>query len=319
MAAGLEMCCGCPARTADTADSVPGRGFDQGAAAEGAQTWNASNRLYRQPDQSQQGQLDVFVPLSDDNPLRRISRQWVTIALIALNVIVYGLEVTPQGQAVAASFAIVPSELLAVRFFGGAARGAYDSIAVPEWLTVLSYMFLHGDLLHLGANMLFLWVFGDNVEDALGHGRYLVFYLLCGIAGGLAHTLMSPASKLPLIGASGAVAGVIAAYLLLHPHVRVWVLAFRVIPLRITASLALGAWIATQVVMVVLQSCGDSFRVGQCVWRVVGQQVAVEGTGDGVAWWAHIGGIVAGAALIYVMRPPGVALWQPPPPPSAEA
>ncbi|MFM9942236.1 MAG: rhomboid family intramembrane serine protease [Hyphomicrobiaceae bacterium] len=256
----------------------------------------------------------MFVPLSDDNPLRSIHLQWVTITLIALNVIIYGLEVTPQGQAIAASFAIVPSELIAVRFFGGAAGGAYDTVAVPEWLTVLSYMFLHGDLLHLGANMLFLWVFGDNVEDALGHVRFLGFYLLCGIAGGLAHTLMAPVSKLPLIGASGAVAGVIAAYLLLHPHVRVWVLAFRVIPLRITASLALGAWILTQVVMVVLQSCGDQFKFGQCVWRVVGNRLPAESIGDGVAWWAHIGGIVAGAVLICVMRPPGVELLQRPPP-----
>lgn len=260
----------------------------------------------------------MFVPLYDDNPLRKIHLQWVTGILIAVNVVIYGLEVTPLGQSLAASFAIIPSELLNVKIVGGAARGPYDALAVPEWFTLVSYMFLHGDLLHLGANMLFLWVFGDNVEDALGHARFLAFYLLCGVAAALAHTLMSPISKLPLIGASGSVAGVIAAYLLLHPHVRVWVLAFRVIPLRITASLALGAWIATQVVMVVLQSCGDPMQLGRCVWRVVGPHPKTgEIVGDGIAWWAHIGGLAAGALLLLALRPAGVELFQKPPPPPA--
>src|SRR5262249_54518115 len=128
-------------------------------------------------------------------------------------------------------------------------------------------------------------VFGDNVEDALGHLNFLVFYLACGVIAGLTHSLMMPSSGLPLIGASGAVAGVIAAYLILHPRVRVWVLAFRFIPLRISAALVLGAWIATQVVMVMLPDTGP------------------------VAWWAHIGGLVAGAVLVLFMRRPGVALF----------
>ena len=112
---------------------------------------------------------------------------------------------------------------------------------MPEGYTLLTYMFLHGDIFHLSSNMLFLWVFGDNVEDAMGHIKFLVFYLICGVAGGLAHAFMLPASKLPLIGASGAVAGVIAAYLILHPRVLVWVLAFRFIPLRISAAWVLGS------------------------------------------------------------------------------
>ena len=232
----------------------------------------------------------MFVPLSDDNPLRSINWPYVTIVLIALNVVIYALEITGRGQTVAASFAIVPSELFQVRIFGGAARGPNDAWAVPEGLTLISYMFLHGDPLHLAGNMLFLWVFGDNVEDAMGHIRFIAFYLLCGIAGGMAHAALAATSKIPLIGASGAVAGVIAAYLLLHPHVRVWVLAFRFIPLRITASLALGAWIATQFVMLLIPDTGP------------------------VAWWAHIGGIIAGGLLILVMRRPGVKLFNRPPP-----
>src|SRR5690606_35817743 len=133
--------------------------------------------------------------------------------------------------------------------------------------------------------MLFLWVFGDNVEDAMGHTRFLVFYLLCGIAGGLAHAIMTPTSDVPLVGASAAVAGVITAYLILHPRVRVWVLAFRFIPLRISAAWALGAWIATQFMMLFIPDESP------------------------VAWWAHIGGILAGAFLIVFMRRPGVPLF----------
>ena len=110
-------------------------------------------------------------------------------------------------------------------------------MAVPEGLTLITYMFLHTDILHLTSNMIFLWVFGDNIEDAMGHIKYLAFYVLCGIAAGLVQTLMLPTSRLPLIGASGAVAGTIAAYLILHPRVLVWVLAFRVIPLRMTRCL----------------------------------------------------------------------------------
>ena len=166
---------------------------------------------------------------------------------------------------------------------------------MPEGYTLLTYMFLHGDILHLASNMLFLWVFGDNVEDAMGHIKYLVFYLLCGVAGGLAHACMLPASKLPLIGASGAVAGVIAAYLILHPRVLVWVLAFRFIPLRISAAWVLGVWVATQLCMVLLNQA------------------------DQVAWWAHIGGMVAGAILILFMRRPGVPLFDRWPAPQLES
>lgn len=232
----------------------------------------------------------MFVPIHDDNPLRTIPLAIVTYGLIALNVFVFLLELLPQGQIAIASFAIVPSELFQVGVFGGPANGLRDAYSVPESYTLLTYMFLHGDPLHLAGNMLFLWVFGDNIEDAMGHLKFLVFYLLCGICGGLAHAAVMQAwsptgNDIPLIGASGAVAGVIAAYLMLHPRVRVWVLAFRVIPLRITAMFALGAWVLSQFVMAVLPSVGP------------------------VAWWAHIGGMVAGAVLMPLMRRPGVVLF----------
>lgn len=228
----------------------------------------------------------VFIPLSDKNPLRSIRFQWVTSALIAFNVLMFLVSSVDPGARNAASFAVVPSELFQVRLFGGNASGQFDTLQVPEGLTLLSYMFLHGDIIHLLSNMLFLWVFGDNIEDAVGHTKFLLFYLLCGVAGGLAHAALLPDSKLPLIGASGAVAGVIGAYLLLHPRVMVWVLAFRFIPLQIPAALVLGIWAITQFLMVFANQSGP-------------QQVA---------WWAHIGGMLAGALLVVVMRRPGVPL-----------
>jgi membrane associated rhomboid family serine protease len=227
----------------------------------------------------------VFIPISDDNPLRAIRFQWITVGLIAANVVVFLLENTPEGRAAIASFALIPSELFQVRILGGSVAHPGQAMQVPEGLTLITYQFLHSDVLHLLSNMLFLWVFGDNVEDAMGHVRFLAFYLLCGIAGGLAHAFMVPGSALPLIGASGAVAGVIAAYLLLHPRVRVWVLAFRFIPLRIKAAWVLGIWAVTQLVMIVLAPS------------------------DQVAWWAHVGGMAAGAVLILIMRRPGVPLF----------
>ena len=132
----------------------------------------------------------MFVPIYDDNPLRAIRWPIVTIALILINVAVYVLELTPQGQVAAASFAVVPKELFQVSIFGGPANGLRDALAMPESYTLLTYMFLHGDPFHLAGNMLFLWVFGDNIEDAMGHLKFLVFYLLCGVGGALAHAVL---------------------------------------------------------------------------------------------------------------------------------
>ena len=227
----------------------------------------------------------MFVPLHDENTLKSIRFQFVTIALIAINILVFIFEMSGIEDAVIASFAVVPNELLPHASFFPSEGGGTDGVAIPERLTLLTYMFFHGDLLHLGGNMLFLWVFGDNVEDAMGHLKYLFFYLACGVIGGYAHAFMMPGSENPLIGASGAVAGVIAAYLMLHPRVRVWVLAFKAIPLRISAAVVLGIWILIQIVMVILPQVGP------------------------VAWWAHIGGLVAGAVLVVFLRRPGVPLF----------
>jgi membrane associated rhomboid family serine protease len=252
----------------------------------------------------------VFVPLYDINPLRRIQFQYVNLALIAVNILVYLLfqlqhEMPGQecAQALfAKTFGIIPLELIgtSVSFPGCPATEALTG-PIPEPLTLFTYMFLHGDLLHLGSNMLFLWVFGDNVEDALGHVRYLIFFVLCGVAGGLLHAGMANAAGYgflttlgieptsPLIGASGAISGVVVAYLMLHPRVLLWVLVFRFIPLRVQAFWVLGAWIGINFAFALLK---------------------IEPT---VAWWAHIGGMLAGAVLLLLLKRRDVELFAPPP------
>lgn len=232
----------------------------------------------------------LFVPIWDHNPIKVIPFQIVTLALVIINIVVYFVFQTgvwvPTSQEAVLSFALIPTELINEGFLGKTGFEVFpEPVAVPERLTLISYMFLHGNFMHLLGNMLFLWVFGDNVEDAMGHLRFLLFYLMCGVFAGLAHVFASPGSEQPLIGASGAVSGVIAAYLMLHPNVRIWVLAFPVIPISITAGLALGIWIVLQVVNLVFS--GDSHT----------------------AWWAHIGGLVAGALLVLFMRRPGVPLF----------
>ena len=159
----------------------------------------------------------LLIPLSDENPLRFVRYQWVTIGIIAINVVVYLLQFSGLLLAAGSSLSVVPAELMSRGTIYGSFREPSDGLAVPEALTLLSYMFLHADVLHLASNMMFLWVFGDNVEDAMGHLRYLAFYLLCGIVAGLAQAMMQPTSQLPLVGASGAVAGTLAAYLISAP------------------------------------------------------------------------------------------------------
>lgn len=225
----------------------------------------------------------MFVPLYDDNPLRHVRAQFVTYALIALNVFVFvafqsGLFGSDM-ENTALSFGVIPAVLMDVEEL------APEFVTIPEQLTLLTYMFLHGSWLHLLGNMLFLWVFGDNVEDATGHSRFLVFYLACGAFSGLVHSVVLPESELPLVGASGAVAGVLAAYLMLHPRVRIWVLLLWRIPLRLSAMWVLGVWIAIQI-----------FN-------------ALTVRGDEVAWWAHVGGLAAGATLILFLRRSGVPLF----------
>lgn len=227
----------------------------------------------------------MFIPLSDTNPLREIKLQYVTIGLVLTNVVVFLLQLSPLPPTIVSSFGVIPVELLGSEAVGELSPLPTSTGDLPEWATLFTYMFLHADFFHLLGNMLFLWVFGDNVEDAMGHFNFLVFYLLCGVGAGLAHAGMMPGSQATLIGASGAVAGVIAAYLLMHPNVRVYVLAFKVLPMEVTALVVLGVWVVTQIVMVMMPETGP------------------------VAWWAHIGGLVMGAILVLFMRKPNFPLF----------
>jgi membrane associated rhomboid family serine protease len=231
----------------------------------------------------------MFVPIHDKNPLKSIHFQYVTVALIALNIAIYVIFqsgwVLPFDERVA-SFTLIPKQFWAEGApFAIQASVPMDGIPVPERWTLVSYMFVHGNMMHLLGNMLFLWVFGDNVEDAMGHVRFLLFFLMCGVFAGLSHTLVMQSSEIPVIGASGGVAGIIAAYLMLHPKVKIWVLALWRFPVKITAAWVLGFWVLLQIFS------------------------AVTSSGDGIAWWAHVGGLVAGAVLILFMRRPGVALF----------
>ncbi len=224
----------------------------------------------------------MFIPLHDANSLKHIKLQYVTFGLIAANIVVYFFTSLGSEQ-FGARDGLRPrlhpvGRLRHGRTAAGSGRRSGD-------LTYVSYAFLHGDIFHLGGNMLFLWVFGDNVEDALGHVKFLIFYLLCAIAGALFHGLLAPLSQVPLIGASGAIAGVVAAYLILHPRVKIWILAFGRIPLRIPAYITLVLWILFQFVM---------FGAG-------GE--------DQISWACHIGGIIAGAVLVLILRNRDVPLF----------
>lgn len=225
----------------------------------------------------------MFFPLHDHNGWKHVVRPVVTWALIVSNVLAYlVIQGAGLGEAINASaysYGLIPSVLFDQKDL------PLDLQVFPDSVSIVSYAFMHGDLMHLFGNMLFLWVFGDNVEDAMGHIRYLIFYLLCAAAGGVAYALTNFGSDSPLVGASGAVSGIVAAYLILHPKVKVWILALGRIPLRLSAQWALGGWVLFQVFNAALGDDGP------------------------VAWSAHIGGLMAGAVLVVFLRRPGVPLF----------
>jgi membrane associated rhomboid family serine protease len=222
----------------------------------------------------------MFIPLHDANGLKHIRLQYITLGIIAVNVIVFLLMAVDDGsQATVYGLGYVPAVVNDV------AELPSHLVLVPEGFTYVTYAFLHGDFFHLAGNMIFLWVFGDNVEDALGHFRFFLFYLACAAAGAAFHGMLDPGSGIPLVGASGAIAGIVAAYLILHPRVKVWVLAFGRIPLRIPAFIPLILWVGFQMLML---SIGDD---------------------SNISWATHVGGILCGAILIVIMKRPEVPLF----------
>ena len=226
----------------------------------------------------------VFLPIKDLNRRTWVRYHYVTLGLVVACTVAFLLQISGGEQSYQRGlygFGIVPAVL------AGGAELEPGLAVVPSYLTLVTSLFLHGDFMHLLGNMLFLWVFGDNIEDSMGHRRFLVFFLVCGVIAGVGHVLSDPASELPTIGASGAVSGVIGAYIVLHPKVKVWVLAFVWMPLKLPAYVVLGLWALLQFVNPLL---GD-------------------GEASNVAWWAHIAGFAAGAGLIGLFKYPHVALF----------
>jgi membrane associated rhomboid family serine protease len=224
------------------------------------------------------------LPLYDDNPTKR--PPVATWFLIGLCIGAFCWELGQNQRHVFLSFGMIPAVLF------GSAELAPALRVVPPWASLLTSMFLHGGWFHLIGNMVFLWIFGNNVEDALGRGRYLLLYLGSGVAAGVCQALSDPADAAPMVGASGAIAGVLGAYLLLYPwsqvHVFLWIVIFFRI-FTVPAWILLGLWFAMQLLSGLARPAGS----------------------PGVAFWAHVGGFVSGLVLVVLLRPRQLRLLHP--------
>lgn len=230
-------------------------------------------------------------PLRDENPTELMPV--VTVVIIAINVLIWVLvQQAGAGEgflSTLCTFGAIPADIT-----GGLTTGSVIKLA-PEvactvgglgWVTILTSMFMHGSWMHLIGNMWFMWVFGNNIEDSMGHLRFIVFFLLCGVLASVAHILSDPSSAVPTVGASGAISGVMGAYLILYPKVRVHTLFFFFIYIRV---FLLPAWV---------------LLVEWIVIQVVSGVGTFGAKGGGVAFWAHIGGFVAGLLLIKLFQRP---------------
>jgi len=231
-------------------------------------------------------------PLRDENPHFLVP--YVTYGIVALNVLawflVQGFGGEPALSSSVCTLGLVPGELLQTVAPGTQVQVGPQSVCVvtaqPAWSSVLTHMFLHGSWMHIIGNMWFLWIFGNNVEDSMGHARFAVFYVLSGLAAAGLQMLSAPESPVPMVGASGAIGGVMGAYVLLYPRVNVHMLlwlGFYVTTFAIPAYWMLGYWFVVQ---------------------LIGGVSAIGASGGGVAFWAHVGGFVAGALLVLVFRDP---------------
>jgi membrane associated rhomboid family serine protease len=223
-----------------------------------------------------------LIPYKDNNPTH--SRPYVTIGIIAVNVLVFILQVLSKGGLKESIFAYgaIPHNLLTLQ----------TQQPINPFLTVFSSMFMHAGLLHLGFNMLYLWIFGNNIEDKLGHVRFSFFYIFCGIISAYVHAITAPDSNIPMVGASGAVSGVLGAYILLFPSATVHtilILGFFVTVVKIPALIVIGFWAIIQFVSGLL-STGLGHK-------------------GGVAWFAHIGGFLIGLLTIKLWLPRRNKRW----------
>ncbi len=227
----------------------------------------------------------MFLPIRDDNP--HTVTPFVNYGLIAACALAFlwQLSLGEGGDAATMTFGLIPGHLF------GTVELDPGLASVPAWMTIFSSMFLHGGWMHFLGNMLYLWIFGDNIEASLGHKRYLAFYLLCGVAAALAQSIASPTSDVPMIGASGAIAGVLGAYLVLHPRSNIKVFVFLIIitVINVPAFIVLGIWFGGQLL----------------------SSAAADPSQPGVAFLAHIGGFVAGAALVFFFKKRSVHAFEP--------
>lgn len=232
----------------------------------------------------------MFLPIGDDNT-RRTTRPIVVWVIFGINAVVWLLQLT-LGERFTNGFSAIPYELTngvdlttaqLIEVGGGqVVQVPHFPGPSPIWLTVLSAMFMHGSWMHILGNMAYLLIFADQIEDLLGHARFAIFYLACGVMASAAHVVVGPGSTIPSLGASGAIAGVLGAYLLIYPRNPVRVVSFYGV-FAVPAFIVLGGWVLLQ---------------------VIGQVNVIGRTGGGVAYMAHIGGFAAGVALIYLFGGP---------------
>ncbi len=223
-----------------------------------------------------------MIPYKDDNPTRTVP--YLTVGIIVLNVVVFLIQVAFRSkmELITYNYGAIPHNLVTFE--------SRQPVHPP--LTVFSSIFMHGGLFHLGGNMLYLWIFGNNIEDRLGHMRFLIFYLFCGIFAAYSHAITNAGSTIPMIGASGAVSGILGAYLLLFPRARVHtllILGFFITTVRIPALIVIGFWAFIQFLNGIISS-------------------GLQSSG-GVAWFAHVGGFLMGLLTIKLWLPRGVRQW----------
>jgi membrane associated rhomboid family serine protease len=230
------------------------------------------------------------LPLSDDNPTRHLPLVTWTIIAACIAVFLWQTSLGPRaGQAIVYSLGVIPAVLF------GSAQLPSELRLVPAPVSIVTSMFLHGGWMHLLGNMLYLWIFGNNVEDSMGRGRFVIFYLLCGTTAALVQSFAAPGSEIPMIGASGAIGGVLGAYLVLHPRANVrmlFIILFFVRVISVPAAVVLGLWFVMQFIS--------------------GATTPTTGDNGGVAFWAHVGGFVAGAVLVPFFKRREVRLLQGP-------
>lgn len=228
----------------------------------------------------------MLIPLRDEKRLKKTP--YVTFAIISINVLVflYQLTMSPlQLNVFYSKYALFPAAITQ-EFFGGP-RFSNPMLLRPAFLTIFTSMFIHGGLLHIFGNMLYFWVFGNNIEDTIGPLRFAIFYLISGVGAAAAHIASAPSAAIPTIGASGAIAGVLASYLIIYPRVRILTIVpvfFFITLIRIPALLFVGLWF-------VLQALQGVTSLGSAA------------ASSGIAWFAHIGGFLAGTILAFIFMP----------------